>query len=57
MERHHFYITLFSNESQELYPDNKISAFTIQLAKPVKLDPSEKWEVGYANSPTLRPSS
>jgi len=45
MDRQNFYITLFSNESQEVYPDNKIAAFTIQLAKPVKLDPSEIWEV------------
>jgi hypothetical protein len=46
MDRDHFYITLFSNASQDVYPDNKIAAFTIQLAKPVTLDPSEKWEVG-----------
>jgi len=46
MNRDHFYITLFSNASQHLYPDNKISAFTIQLAHPIILDPSEIWEVG-----------
>ena len=46
MDRDHFYIALFSNASQEVYPDNKIAAFTIQLAKPVKLDPCEIWEVG-----------
>jgi hypothetical protein len=46
MDRDHFYITLFSNASQHLYPDNKIAAFTIQLAQPVILDPSEIWEVG-----------
>jgi hypothetical protein len=45
MDRDHFYITLFSNASQEIYPDNKITAFTIQLAQPVKLDQSEIWEV------------
>jgi len=46
MDRDHFYITLFSNASQHLYPDNKIAAFTIQLARPIILDPSEIWEVG-----------
>ena len=45
MGRDHFYITLFSNASQEVYPDNKIAAFTIELAKPVRLDPSEIREV------------
>ena len=46
MNRDHFYITLFSNASQHLYPDNKISTFTIQLAHPIILDLSEIWEVG-----------
>jgi len=46
MDRDHFYITLFSNASQHIYPDNKIAAFTIQLAQPIILDLSETWEVG-----------
>jgi len=46
MDRDHFYITLFSNASQDIYPDNKIAAFTTQLAQPIKLDQSEIWEVG-----------
>ena len=46
MDRDHFYITLFSNASQDIYPDNKIAAFTIQLAQPIRLDASEIWEVG-----------
>jgi len=46
MDRDHFYITLFSNASQHIHPDNKIAAFTIQLAQPIRLDPSEIWEVG-----------
>jgi len=54
MDRDHFYITLYSNASQEIYPDNKIGAFKIQLTQPVKLAPSEIWEVGFANSPTQR---
>jgi len=46
MDRDHFYNTLFSNASQKIYPDNKIAALTIQLAKPITLDPAEIWEVG-----------
>ena len=46
MDRDHFYITLFSNAFQEIYPNNKIAAFTIQLALPIRLDPSEICEVG-----------
>lgn len=46
MDRDHFYITLFSNASQKLYPDNRIAAFTIQLSRPIALDPAELWEVG-----------
>jgi len=46
MDRNHFYITLFSNASQHIYPVNKIAAFRIQLAQPKILDPSEIWEVG-----------
>jgi len=46
MDRDYFYIALYSNASQEIYPDKKISAFTIQLAQPIKFDLSEVWEVG-----------
>ena len=46
MDGDNFYITLFSNASQDIYPDNKIAAFTIQLAQPIRLDPSEICEVG-----------
>jgi len=41
MDRVHFYITLFSNSSQDIYPDNKIAVVTTQLAQPIKLVPSE----------------
>jgi hypothetical protein len=41
-----FYVTLFSNASQTLYTDNKISAFTNRLAQPVQLDCTDAWEVG-----------
>jgi len=46
MDRDHFYVTLFSNASQYIYPDNKIAAFTTQLAQPIRQNPSEIWEVG-----------
>jgi len=46
MNRDHLYITLFSNACQEIYPDNKFATFTIQLAQPIKPDPSEVLEVG-----------
>jgi len=46
MDRNHFYVTLLSNASQDIYPENKIAAFTTQLAQPIRLDPSEIWEVG-----------
>jgi len=57
MDRDHFYITLFSNASQHLYPDNKIAAFTTQLGQPIILDPSEIWEVGFCeiSSPSTMP--
>ena len=45
MDRDHFYVTLFSNASQDIYTDNKIAAFTTQLAQPIRLNPSEIWEV------------
>ena len=54
MDRDHFYITLFSNASQQIYPDNKIGAFTIQLALPIRLDPSEIWEVGLCELSSAR---
>jgi len=46
MDHDHFYVPLFSNASQDIYPDNKIAAFTSQLAQPIRLNPYEIWEVG-----------
>jgi hypothetical protein len=46
MDRDHFYVTLLSSASLQLYPSNTIAAFTSQLAKTIELDPSENWEVG-----------
>ena len=41
-----FYMTLLSNTSNNLYPDNTNAAFTAELARPVKLGSYDKWEVG-----------
>jgi len=45
--RNHFYVTLFSNASKEVFPDNTLTAFTIHLAQPIDLGQSD-WEVGLA---------
>ena len=42
----HFYVTLYSSASPNLYPGNSIAAFSVDLTRPVELDPSDKWEVG-----------
>jgi len=41
-----FYVTLFSNSSNEIYKDNTLAAFTIKLAQPIELNYAENWEVG-----------
>ena len=40
-----FYLTLPSNSSMDLYPDNKISSYKVNLPNTLHLDPL-KWEVG-----------
>ena len=40
-------MTLFSNGSKEVFPENTLTAFTIQLAQSVDLGLSD-WEVGLA---------
>ena len=42
----YFYVTLFGKSSSKFYKDNKLSAFTINLAQPIELNYAEKWEVG-----------
>ena len=42
----HFYVTLFSNASQGLYPTNAIGAFTFELPKPNELGPNDNCGVG-----------
>jgi len=44
--RRQFYITLFSNASQEVYPSNTLAEFTIQLAQRIYLGSTDNWEVG-----------
>jgi hypothetical protein len=41
-----FYVTLLSNASQKLYPENTIGAFTVELARTINLAPDGNWEVG-----------
>jgi len=40
-----FYVTLLSNTSKNLYPENTIAAFTAELAQHVDLGYSDNWEV------------
>ena len=42
----HFYVTLLSNTTKNLYPDNTIAAFTAELARPIELGYYDSWEVG-----------
>ena len=43
----HFYVTLFSNSSLQIYEKNTIAAFTVKLSQPIDLGGSnENWEVG-----------
>jgi hypothetical protein len=43
----HFYITLFSNASQKIYPRNTIAEFTVQLAQRIDLGSTDSWDVGH----------
>lgn len=33
-----FFVTLFSNSSQDIYPENTMSRFTCRLPRPIKLE-------------------
>ena len=48
LERDSFYMFLSSDSSEAVFPDNVKSSFSVQLAKPVHLDPSTRWGVGLA---------
>jgi len=41
----HFYVTLFSNSSRNIFKDNTLVAFTVKLAQPIDLCTDENWEV------------
>jgi hypothetical protein len=45
-ERRHFYVTLTSDASVDLYPDNTLADFVIHLSHPIDLGTSSAWEVG-----------
>jgi len=56
--RNHFYVTLFSNASLDLYPDNNRAIFTTHLARPIDLGTlSSEWEVGLCEVSYGEPSN
>jgi len=48
LQRNQLYVTLFSNASKEVFPDNSLTAFTIHLAHPINLGSASDWEFGLA---------
>jgi len=42
----HFYITLFSNTSRDIYEQNIHADFTVKLSQTVDLGSTSSWEVG-----------
>ena len=42
----HFYVILFRNAAQQLFPANTLSTFTIELSQTINLVPNDRWEVG-----------
>jgi hypothetical protein len=44
-DKQQFFVILFSNALQKLFPDNTIAAFTIKLAQPIELGSKDRWEV------------
>ena len=46
IRRSQSYVTLFSNASKEVFPDNSLTPFTIHLAQTIYLGTSSNWEVG-----------
>ena len=57
--RNHFYITLFSNASQNTHPNNTLAEFTIQLAQRIDLGSTDNWEVGLCefSCPHVKPAN
>lgn len=48
MEEEQFYVTLPSDSSLHIYPDNKLSDYRVRLDPPLALNPDE-WQVGLAS--------
>jgi hypothetical protein len=46
LDQQDFYVTLFSNASQNLFAGNMIAAFTIHVAQTIELGATKSWEVG-----------
>ena len=44
MTQTQFFVVLPSNSSMKIYPDNRTSSFTVNLPKPLELDPAQ-WDV------------
>jgi len=44
MNSHRFYLTVPSNASMQLYPNNKVAQYRIKLPRPINLD-SGDWDV------------
>ena len=42
----HFYVTLLSTASQNIYPDNTHYDFIVQLAQTIDLGNNDRWEAG-----------
>jgi hypothetical protein len=56
-EQKQLYIMLFSNASQDLYPANTLSAFRVELAKPIVLNSNYDWEVGLCEFSCVPPAT
>jgi hypothetical protein len=56
-EQKQLYVTLFSNASQELYATNTLSAFRVELAKPIVLNSGYGWEVGLCEFSCVPPAT
>ena len=41
-----FYVVLRSNTSMDLYPENKISSYKVNLSSSLNFERPDKWEVG-----------
>lgn len=46
MPNNHFYVTLPSNASMEMYPDNTVANYTTSLPNRIELEEGSSWEVG-----------